>query len=65
VLLHAERGMLDGPAGLYDHERLEGLRGGRPDLLLRAVPGVNHYTITLSGHGAAAVTSGVREALAR
>lgn len=65
VLLHAERGMLDGPVGLYGHERLEGLHGGRPDLVLRAVPGVNHYTITLSGHGAAAVTSGVREALAR
>lgn len=64
VLMHAERGMLDQPEAMYPHSRLERVRKAAPQTVLRAVPGTNHYTIAMSTHGAAAVASTIREAVA-
>lgn len=61
VLLHAERGMLDEPQGLYAPERLTDIRMRRPELDVRAVEDVNHYTITLTERGAGAVATAVRD----
>lgn len=54
VLLYAERGLLNEPAGMYNEERLAGL--AIPAFL---VPDTNHYTILLAEHGAAAVADQV------
>jgi len=64
VLLHAERGMLDQPEALYPHARLERVRAAARGTVLRAVPGTNHFTVGLSRHGAAAIASTIREAVA-
>ncbi len=64
VLLHAERGMLDEPVGLYSSALLERARRAAPRTVLRAVPGTNHFTIGMSPHGAAAIASTIREAVA-
>lgn len=64
VLMHAERGMLDQPDAVYPHHRLEQVRAAAPATVLRAVPGTNHFTIGMSRHGAAAIASTIREAVA-
>ncbi|MGZ8804562.1 MAG: alpha/beta hydrolase [Microbacterium sp.] len=64
VLLTAERGLLDQLPSLYAAERLPALLSAYPRLGHVAVPDVNHYTITLSERGAAAVSAVVHEQLA-
>lgn len=64
VFLRAPRGLLDEEGGLYPPALLDDWATGRPNFTWRAVPGVNHYTITLSGMGAHAVVDAVAELLA-
>jgi hypothetical protein len=59
-MLVAERGMLDGPEGLYDPGAL---RATLPDLLTSLVADTNHFTIGLAPHGARAIADAVQEAL--
>jgi pimeloyl-ACP methyl ester carboxylesterase len=59
VFLHAPRGFADDPPGLYPQETVEEYAARWPDLEIRAVPDVNHYTIVLSRRGAAAVAEAV------
>ncbi|MER6301931.1 alpha/beta hydrolase [Kitasatospora sp. NPDC001539] len=58
-LLWAERGLLDEPQGLYDHERIEssGLDTARVPAAL--VPGTNHYSILWSPAGADRIVRGL------
>jgi lipase len=64
TFLHATRGFADDPAGLYGPDALAGVRERFPDLDVRPVDDVNHYTIVLAERGAAAVAAAVRDALA-
>lgn len=64
AVLRAPRGLLDEPAGLYPPGYLEVWADRLPDLRVREVPDVNHYTIIMGEAGAAAVAAAVREALA-
>jgi lipase len=57
VFLRAERGMLDQPEPFY---RPGVAAHWLPGIDERAVPGTNHYTITLGPTGAAAVVAAVR-----
>lgn len=61
TFLHAPRGFVDDPPGLYAPETVEAIAAAGPDLDIRAVPDVNHYTITLSERGASAVAAAVRQ----
>ena len=61
--LRAERGMLDQPVGLYPDEVAKVLLEQHPNLVDVVVPGVNHYTITLSDKGAAVVAEYIRAAI--
>jgi lipase len=58
--LHALRGFADDPPGLYPQATVDAYAARWPDLHVRAVPDVNHYTIVLSRRGAAAVAEAVR-----
>lgn len=61
-LLWAPRGLLDQPQGLYDEGRLAA--ADLPDRVRVArVDDVNHYTVLLADHGAAAVAEAVAAAL--
>lgn len=60
--LHAPRGFLDDPPGLYAADTVEDLRSRYPDVEASLVPDVNHYTIVMSERGAAAVADAVRAA---
>lgn len=62
TFLHAPRGFVDDPPGLYAPETVAELAREHGDIEFRAVDDVNHYTIVLSERGAAAVASAVREA---
>jgi lipase len=64
VFLHASRGFADDPPGLYPQPTVDELADRWPDLDVRHVPDVNHYTIVLSSRGADAVAQAVRAALA-
>jgi hypothetical protein len=59
VFLHAPRGFADDPPGLYPQETVDEYAARWPDIDVRAVPGVNHYTIVLSRRGADAVAEAV------
>lgn len=59
-MLVAERGMLDGPQGLYAPERL---RSTLPDLPVDLVPDTNHFTIGLAPSGARAIADAVEAML--
>lgn len=59
--LTAPRGLLDETPGLYSPERLTGLLAACPGIRHTEVPGVNHYTITLSEEGAAATAAAIQE----
>jgi lipase len=59
--LHAPRGFADDPPGLYPQPTVDAFAARWPDLEVRPVPDVNHYTIVLSRRGAAAVAGAVRE----
>lgn len=60
VFLRAERGMLDQPGGLYPAEAAATAVAALPGVVLRTVPGVNHYTVVMSQQGAAQVADAVR-----
>jgi pimeloyl-ACP methyl ester carboxylesterase len=61
VFLHAPRGFADDPPGLYPQATVDGYAARWPDLDVRLVPDVNHYTIVLSQRGADAVAQAVRD----
>lgn len=62
-LLWAERGMLDGPQGLYSAESLAG--AGLPESIdVRQVADTNHYSILLGAKGSAEVAGALRATLA-
>jgi pimeloyl-ACP methyl ester carboxylesterase len=63
VFLHASRGFADDPPGLYPQPTVDEYAARWPDLDVRHVPDVNHYTIVLSRRGAAAVARAVRDVL--
>jgi len=59
LFLHAARGFADDPPGLYPQPTVDAYALRWPDLGVRPVPDVNHYTIVLSRRGAAAVAQAV------
>jgi len=59
IFLHASRGFADDPPGLYPQATVDEYAARWPDLDIRHVPDVNHYTIVLSRRGADAVASAV------
>jgi lipase len=61
VFLHATRGFADDPPGLYPQPTVDAYAGRWPDLDVRRVDDVNHYTIVLSSRGAAAIGDAVRD----
>ncbi len=61
LFLHAPRGLADEPPGLYPRPAVEASARQRPDLEVRLVPDVNHYTIVLSGRGSSAVAQAVAD----
>lgn len=61
VFLHASRGFADDPPGLYPRPVVDEYAARWPDLVVRSVPDVNHYTIVLSRRGASAVADAVRD----
>lgn len=61
VFLHASRGFADDPPGLYPQSTVDEYAARWPDLDVRPVPDVNHYTIVLSRRGADAVANAVRD----
>jgi lipase len=61
VFLHASRGFADDPPGLYPQSTVDEYAARWPDLDIRHVPDVNHYTIVLSRRGAGAVAQAVRD----
>ena len=63
VFLHASRGFADDPPGLYPQQAVDEHAARWPDLDVRHVPDVNHYTIVLSRRGAGAVAEAVRDLL--
>jgi lipase len=63
VFLHASRGFADDPPGLYPQATVDQYAARWPDLDIRHVPDVNHYTIVLSRRGADAVARAVRDVL--
>lgn len=63
VFLHASRGFADDPPGLYPQPTVDQYAARWPDLDVRHVPDVNHYSIVLSRRGAGAVAQAVRDLL--
>ena len=63
VFLHASRGFADDPPGLYPQPTVDAYAARWPDLDIRHVPDVNHYTIVLSRRGAGAVAQAVNDLL--
>jgi len=63
TFLRAPRGLFDEPGGLYPPHGLEYWRARYPELTVREVEGVNHYTITLGEIGAEAISDCVAEHL--
>jgi len=63
VFLHASRGFADDPPGLYPQPTVDEYAARWPDLDVRHVPDVNHYTIVLSRRGADAVAQAVNDVL--
>jgi pimeloyl-ACP methyl ester carboxylesterase len=61
VFLHASRGFADDPPGLYPQPVVDAYAARWPELDVRLVPDVNHYTIVLSRRGADAVAQAVRD----
>ena len=59
TFLHAPRGFADDPPGLYPQATVDAYAARWPDLDVRPVPDVNHYTIVLSHRGASAVAAAV------
>ncbi len=62
TFLAAEHGLLaDDAPPLYADEQLEAFAAAHPEVTTSRVPGVNHYTVLLTGHGADAVAAEVAE----
>jgi pimeloyl-ACP methyl ester carboxylesterase len=61
VFLHASRGFADDPPGLYPQETVDAYAARWPEIDIRHVPDVNHYTIALSRRGAGAIAQAVRD----
>jgi lipase len=61
VFLHASRGFADDPPGPYPQPTVDEYAVRWPDIDIRHVPDVNHYTIVLSRRGAAAIAHAVRD----
>ncbi|MFZ2016420.1 MAG: alpha/beta hydrolase [Nocardioides sp.] len=61
LFLHAPRGFADDPPGLYPQPVVDAYARRWPDLGVRLVPDVNHYTIVLSRRGASAVAQAVAD----
>lgn len=61
AFLHAPRGLLDQPPGVYGPDGLARHRTERPEVEDQEVPGTNHYTIAMSPWGAARVGDVVRD----
>ncbi|MCG6567592.1 alpha/beta fold hydrolase [Tessaracoccus sp. ZS01] len=59
AFLRAERGMMDEPGGLFPADYAARWAARLPGFTVVDVPGVNHYTITLSERGAAVVADAV------
>lgn len=57
--LHAPRGFVDDPPGLYAAPTVRELASRFPAVAPQPVEGVNHYTVVLSERGAAAVAAAV------
>ena len=64
TFLRAERGMVDEPGGLFPAAWVAEQVARQPRVRVVEVPGVNHYTITLSERGSAAVADAVGRAVA-
>lgn len=64
VLLVAEQGMAEGAPPLYPDTTVAAAAEAHPALDVRHVPGVNHYTVVMSGTGAQVVAGAVRTASA-
>ncbi len=60
VFLRAPRGLTDADA-LYSEQTVAGWQREVPALAVRTVPDVNHFTITLSEHGAKAIAEALRD----
>lgn len=60
TFLHAPRGFVDDPPGLYAAATVADLAQAHEEIEIRAVDDVNHYTIVLSERGAEAVAAAVR-----
>jgi len=61
MFLHASRGFADDPPGLYPQPTVDEYAARWPDLDIRRVPDVNHYTIVLSRRGSAAIAQAVQD----
>jgi lipase len=61
VFLHAPRGFADDPPGLYPQPVVDEYAARWPDVDIRPVPDVNHYTIVLSRRGADAIAQAVAD----
>lgn len=60
AFLHADRGFLDDPPGLYTADTVAAHAARWPALRCRHVSDVNHYTIAMSARGAAAIAEAVQ-----
>lgn len=65
IFLHASRGFADDPPGLYPQPTVDGYAVRWPDLDIRPVADVNHYTIVLSRRGADAISQAVEDVASR
>src|SRR5690349_4387939 len=61
VFLRAPAGLMAEPGGLYPPDLIARHVAAYPQVSVRDVPGVNHYTIVLTGTGAAAVAGAMTE----
>jgi lipase len=61
IFLHAPRGFADDPPGLYPQPTVDEYAARWPEIDIRPVPEVNHYTIVLSRRGAEAIARAVRD----
>jgi lipase len=64
IVLRAARGLLDEPGGLYRPGWLQTLAADRPQLEVREIDDVNHYTILLEPRPASVVAAAIRDVVA-
>lgn len=63
TFLYAERGMLDGPQGLYTADRVTELVGHLDHVRTKLVSDTNHFTIGMGRGGAATVADAIAHAI--